>query len=52
MNDYYEKRGSLFVSPSISDSMKDSAYKLGNQRRMKNNPYQDPSKMAELIGTL
>lgn len=52
MNDYYEKRGSLFVSPSINDPMKDSAYRFGNQRRLKNNPYQDPSKMAELIGTL
>jgi hypothetical protein len=46
MNQYFYNREHLFVSPSISDSMKTSAYYNANR----NMAYQDESRMAELVG--
>jgi hypothetical protein len=47
MNQYFYNRDRLFVSPSISDSMKTSAYYAPNR----NLAYQDKLLMAELVGT-
>jgi hypothetical protein len=47
MNQYFNNRDHLFVSPSIRDTMKTSAYYRPNP----NMAYQDESRMAELVGT-
>jgi hypothetical protein len=46
MNQYFNNRDHLFVSPSIRDTMKTSAYYRPNP----NIAYQDESRMAELVG--
>jgi hypothetical protein len=46
MNPYYNKRDQLFVSPSISDSMKSSAYYSSKRDKA----YQNRDNIAELVG--
>jgi hypothetical protein len=46
MDPYYYKRDQLFVSPSISDSMKTSAY----YSTKRDTAYQNRSNIAELVG--
>jgi len=53
---YWGNRSNLFISPSIRDNMRRSAYALSNQRddKEKAGPffgYDDPKKIAELTGT-
>jgi hypothetical protein len=47
MDPYYFKRDQLFVSPSISDTMKTSAY----YSPIRDTAYQNRSNIAELVGT-
>jgi hypothetical protein len=47
MNPYFYNRERLFVSPSISDSMKTSAY----YKKNRNLAYLEEGNIAELVGT-
>jgi hypothetical protein len=51
MDPYFAKRSNLAVSPSIKDPMTTSAFRDRKPSKA-SQAYKDPSKIAELVGTL
>jgi arylsulfatase A-like enzyme len=53
---YYKERRRLFVSPSITDNVRNSAYQESNKRKLiaklgESYPYNDPGKIRELTSS-